>query len=156
MIRNYSAVLAEQINNILNSNELNFDFNEELGIFDFDFDIKLFRKLSYKICAMENSCLVYASCALSADIDDENIRSAMTEFICRANYGLVNGNFELDVRNGEIRYKIFIPCPAEEIHEETLVTGIACCHAMFDRYARGILGVILNGMDAEDAIALCE
>ena len=36
------------------------------------------------------------------------------------------------------------------------MTGIACCHAMFVRYARGILGVILNGMDAEDAIALCK
>ena len=116
MIINYSAALAEQINNILTSHDLSFDFNEELGIFDLDIGIKMFRKLSYKICAQEKNCLVYATCALSADIDDENTRSAMAEFICRANYGLMNGNFEFDIRGSEIRYKVFIPCPAEEIH----------------------------------------
>ena len=30
---------------------------------------------------------------------------------CRANYGLLaNGNFELDMDDGEIRYKVFIDC----------------------------------------------
>ena len=32
-------------------------------------------------------------------------RSAISEFITRANYGLTNGNFEMDFNDGELRYK---------------------------------------------------
>jgi len=32
-------------------------------------------------------------------------RAVMAEFVCRANYGMIIGNFELDMDDGEIRYK---------------------------------------------------
>ena len=32
-------------------------------------------------------------------------RAAVSEFITRANYGLTNGNFEMDFNDGELRYK---------------------------------------------------
>lgn len=30
------------------------------------------------------------------------------EYITGANYGLRNGNFEMDVEDGEIRYKVYV------------------------------------------------
>ena len=38
----------------------------------------------------------------------EEKRSAVAEFITRANYGLPGGNFEMDWRDGELRYKVFL------------------------------------------------
>ena len=35
----------------------------------------------------------------------EEQRVAVNEFITRANYGLTNGNFEMDFNDGELRYK---------------------------------------------------
>ena len=35
-------------------------------------------------------------------------RAAISEFITRANYGLTNGNFEMDFSDGELRYKTTI------------------------------------------------
>lgn len=39
----------------------------------------------------------------------EEVRPAVSEFITRANYGLPFGNFEMDLTDGELRYKITIP-----------------------------------------------
>ena len=39
----------------------------------------------------------------------EPLRKTTAEFICRANYGLPIGNFEMDFSDGELRYKVGIP-----------------------------------------------
>ena len=39
----------------------------------------------------------------------EPLRQTTAEFICRANYGLPIGNFEMDFSDGELRYKVGIP-----------------------------------------------
>lgn len=66
----------------------------------------------------------------------------MAEFICRANYGLKNGNFELDMRDGEIRYKSFVDCEGLTPTTEMVRNSIHCPAAMFDRYGDGIVDII--------------
>ena len=39
----------------------------------------------------------------------EPLRHTTAEFICRANYGLPIGNFEMDFSDGELRYKVGLP-----------------------------------------------
>ncbi len=39
----------------------------------------------------------------------EPLRTTTAEFICRANYGLPIGNFEMDFADGELRFKVGIP-----------------------------------------------
>lgn len=40
----------------------------------------------------------------------EEQRADVNEYITRANYGLTNGNFEMDFNDGELRYKTNISC----------------------------------------------
>ena len=53
----------------------------------------------------DRSVTFYALC--SAIIPDEK-RSAVMELVTRANFDLVNGNFELDLERGKVRFKTAI------------------------------------------------
>ena len=80
----------------------------------------------------------------------------MAEFLCRANYGLANGNFELDFRDGEIRYKCFVNCDETVPGKETIKDSIYVPARMFTRYSEGILAVLFNMKSAEQAVKDCE
>ena len=80
----------------------------------------------------------------------------MAEFICRANYGLKNGCFELDFRDGEIRFRSFIDCEDLMPSTKVIKNSIHCTAAMFKRYATGIVDIIFSGCTAKKAIAKCE
>lgn len=51
---------------------------------------------------IDQQVLFYSICPLVCAAER---RGAVAEFLCRANWGLVIGNFELDWDQGQIRYK---------------------------------------------------
>lgn len=156
-MREYSEELAELIKEFLAEDNWNYDFNEDEGNFSFSLtiDSKL-KHLRYYIHVHGEAYTVYAVSPLNADNDDKPVMSTLAEFICRANYGLRNGNFELDMRDGEIRYKIFVDCedslPSQAIVKRSIV--IPC--VMFEKYSRGILDVMFKGLSSEEAVSECE
>lgn len=80
--------------------------------------------------------------------------ASMAEFVCRANYGLTNGSFELDMRDGEIRFKSFVDCEGTTPTAEMIRNSIHCPAAMFERYSAGI--VVLGNATVKEAIVKCE
>ncbi|MBR0278490.1 MAG: hypothetical protein IJQ75_00725, partial [Synergistaceae bacterium] len=104
----------------------------------------------------DDSYTVYARSPIEADCDDKNVMKEMSDFICRANYGLRNGNFELDMTDGELRYKTFVDCDGITPSEEIVKGSIIIPAMMFDRYAPGMLDIMFKGSTAEEAIAKCE
>lgn len=94
----YSEEIVEIIRNFLIEDDWKFEFDEEKGVFRFGvgIDSKL-KHLRYFIPVKSDSFVVYAISPIEADSDDEAIMKEMADFICRANYGLRNGNFELDM-----------------------------------------------------------
>ena len=95
-------------------------------------------------------------CPIGADHTDCNMMAQMAEFLCRANYGLKNGCFELDFRDGEIRFRSFIDCEDVMPSTEVIKNSIHCTAAMFKRYASGIIDIIFSGCTAREAITKCE
>lgn len=61
--------------------------------------------IKYLIDVHEDEAVVYSIPTITADSYDSEMMARMAEFICRANYNLKNGNFEMDYRDGEIRFK---------------------------------------------------
>ncbi len=61
----------------------------------------------------ENQFVFYSICPVKVP---KPKRRAVGEYIARANYGTISGNFELDFADGEIRYKTSIDL--EDIGEE--------------------------------------
>ena len=76
----------------------------------------------------------------------------MAELLTRANYGTFIGNFELDYRDGEVRYKTAIDL------EGTEVTSILCKQVVYanvytmERYFGAILAVAFGGVDPAQAV----
>lgn len=155
--RTYSKSIANAINNFLTEDEWHFSFDEQRGLFKFGLCIKgRIKKISYVVDVKEDEYIVYAISPLGVDDDDEKMMASMTEFICRANYGLKNGNFELDMRDGEIRFKSFVDCEGITPTFEMVKNSIYCPAAMFDRYSAGIVDIIFGNVTAKEAIVKCE
>lgn len=158
MHQGYSEEIADAIQRFLDDEDWNYDFQEEKGIFRFGLNLKCrIRNIQYIIDLNSNDYNVYGLIPLSANRNDPNEMAQMAEFLCRANYGLRNGNFELDFRDGEIRYKCYVDCQGLDAPTEDMVKhSIYCPVAMFERYGNGILQILFAGMSAEEAISLCE
>lgn len=154
----YSVEIVNAIKSFLEDDDWHFSFDEEEGVFKFALSIKSrIKKLHYLIRIHDEDYTVYAFSPIGADEDDHEMMMKMAEFICRANYGLRNGNFELDVRDGEIRYKIYVDCEDGAIPTEAIIRqSIYCPAAMFDRYGSGITEIIFGNATAREAITKCE
>ena len=59
---------------------------------------------------------------------------AIAEFIARANYGVIIGNFELDFDDGEIRYKTSIDAQEIELNLDAIAQLVYTNVLMMDRY----------------------
>lgn len=155
--RTYSKIIANAINSFLTEDDWHFSFDDQRGLFKFGLNLKgRIKKVSYIVDVKDDEYVVYAVSPLGADEDDEKMMATMAEFICRANYGLKNGNFELDMRDGEIRYKCFVDSEGITPTTEMVRNSIHCPAAMFDRYGAGIVDIIFGNATAKEAIAKCE
>lgn len=154
----YSKEIANAINNFLVNDDWNFSFDEEKGIFRFgvSLDSKI-KKINYSVKVNAHGFTVYVISPIGVEEHDRDMMLNMAEFICRANYVLRSGNFELDMEDGEIRYKIYTDCDGGIIPTYEMVkNSIHCPAIMFDQYAPGIIDIIFGNVSAMDAIKRCE
>jgi hypothetical protein len=97
--------------------------------------------------------LVYA--VSESNIPEEK-RGEIAEFITRANYGLQIGNFEMDMDDGQIRYKVSVDVEGSSMSNEMVRNMILVGVTMIDRYFPGLMSVSFAGISAKDAIAQIE
>lgn len=155
--RMYSQKIAHAIKSYLTDDEWHFSFDEKRGLFKFGLSLKgRIKKINYVVDVKDDEYVVYAISPLGADEDDKEVMASMAEFVCRANYGLVNGNFELDMRDGEVRFKCFVDCEGITPTSEMVRNSIHCPAAMFKRYGTGIVDIIFGKSSAQEAVEQCE
>jgi hypothetical protein len=153
----YSKELANCVKQFLNDDNWHFSFNESTGVFNFNLRIKSkIQKISYVIAVHEDDIIVYGTCPIGAECSDTNMMAQMAEFFCWANYGLKNGCFEFDFRDGAIRYRCFLDSENLIPSKEVIKNSIYCIAGMYDSYAPGITGIIFSDWTAKQAIAKCE
>jgi hypothetical protein len=83
-------------------------------------------------------------------------RAAMAEFVTRANYGMIIGNFEMDFGDGEVRYKTSIDVEGSELTPALARQVVYANVAMMNRYYSGILAVAFGGAEPAAEIARIE
>ncbi|MCR5347460.1 MAG: YbjN domain-containing protein [Fretibacterium sp.] len=134
-----------------------FTFDKARGIFRGTLSSKgEVRLLGFQIEIGNAHFISYFISPIGADPGDTAKMSRLAEFICRANYGMLNGNFELDFSDGEIRYKSFVDCsgecvPSEEVIGNSLWVGLN----MFNRYLPGIKDMLFSDVIPKDAVEKC-
>jgi hypothetical protein len=75
------------------------------------------------------------------------------EFLHRANAGLLIGNFEIDLDDGEVRFKTSLGLGPSEPWSDDLARVIIDTNlAVMDHYARSLLLVVTGGATAVEAI----
>lgn len=82
----------------------------------------------------------------------ESHRPAIAEFLTRANYGMILGNFEMDYTDGEVRYKTSIDVEDVAITHDLVRPLVYANIAMMDKYLPGILAVVYGGKSPADAV----
>jgi hypothetical protein len=86
----------------------------------------------------------------------ENKRLPITEFITRANYGMIMGNFEFDFTTGEIRYKTSIDVEGDNLSFALIKQMVYANVMMMDEYLPGIMAVIEQEVEVKEAISRVE
>jgi hypothetical protein len=72
----------------------------------------------------------------------EEHRLAVSEFLTRANYGLADGNFELDYDDGEVRFKSVLHAPAHELDRLMVKRVVRLNGTALETYLPAIASVI--------------
>ena len=86
----------------------------------------------------------------------EEQRQIVAELLARINYGLNIGNFELDMTDGEIRYKTSIDVEGGELTSRMAETLIAVNISTTDRYFPAFTDVMYAGVAPVEAVVRIE
>lgn len=101
----------------------------------------------------EQQVLFYSQAPINCP---EELRPQMSEFLTRANYGMIIGNFEMDWSDGEIRYKTSVDIEGVERATAIIKNLVYPNIQMMDRYLPGVLGLVYGNLSAEEAIKRVE
>lgn len=80
-------------------------------------------------------------------------RQRMAEFLTMANYGLILGSFEMDMDDGELRFKSSFLYNKEIEPESEFRQHLYNALYMMDRYFPGIMAVLFAGLEPKVAIS---
>ena len=125
----------------------------------FDYDAGHFA-MRFQGTQAEWTCLAYALeddkqfvfYSLAPVRSDEDHLAAVAEYIARANWGLVLGNFEMDFDEGSIRYKTSIDVEGADLTSELIQHVVYANIQAMDRYLPGLMLVLADGASAVQAI----
>lgn len=147
--------IVDAVRDWLDNNDWHYEYDAEKYL------IKMGIKLKCKIKSARitvdikaSSYLVYVYAPINGDKDEP---VEMLKFLTMANYGLRNGNFEFDLRDGEVRYKVFVNCDElDSLSDAVIQDSIYVGCAMMDRYGNGIAALALGFSDADTEIGKAE
>jgi hypothetical protein len=79
-------------------------------------------------------------------------RQKIAELLTRANYGIVIGNFEMDFRDGEVRYKTSIDVEGAELTHPLMHRLVGANLMTFDRYLPAIMSALYGDVTPQAAV----
>ena len=153
----YSLLIKEKIERFFETDDWHYTFNEEKGFFKAGVNLKgKIAETQLIIRLYKDHYIVYANIALRAD---EECRARVADYLTRANYGLKWGNFELDMRDGEIRYKCLVDCGDDNDclpSPSVIKNSIYLPPQMIRKYGDGLLAVMCGFKTPEEAVKEAE
>lgn len=152
--------LQSALNGFFEQEAWDFHFVESAGIFRMNFagDSGNWACLA-QAREQQQQVVFYSICPLR--VPDAK-RLEVAEFLTRVNYGIVVGNFEMDLEDGEVRYKTSLDLedagdPAALPALPALIGHIVYANvAAMDRYLPGMMAVITGSKSAAEAAALAD
>lgn len=151
-----NAPLVERVERFLKSLKWSYNYDAEEEVF-------------YTGCALDES---FRSCNLVIDVQDDMVlcyaflpievpadrRGDVMIFLTCANWGMRAGTFELDLTDGEVRFRTYLACPeGDELpSDEALTCLLSVPPGMIERYGAALRQVIENKTDPFEAVRTAE
>lgn len=154
----YSKALYARTREYLDAKHLHYTENDELGRFDFGFVIPS-KTWVVRVCIFvgTDSLIVVSVPQFGGDPSDAKAMRALSEYVLRANYGLVQGSFQLDLDDGELRYWSALLFDGDDLPStHTIERVLSVAVLMWKRYGDDCLKVIRDGMDPKEAVREAE
>ena len=134
--------VIKSIKDFFDNLDWKYDYNKDTGIFTSGINMgNVIGSIKLVIMLREHHYKV-AAC-LNSKVESEHI-AEVAEYLHRANFGMNNGNFELDYRDGEIRYKTFTYFKGIELSNRIIEDSIALPILMFDKYGKNLMMLMLG------------
>lgn len=95
-------------------------------------------------------------CARIATRVPEARRGAVCELLTRINYALRIGNFEMDLRDGELLFRTAVDVEGGELTPQMVDSLVGTGYFTFERYFPAIMRVVYGGASPEESLAAPE
>lgn len=143
------------LHKFFNKDDWRYEFDEEIGLFKCGVSIEnAVGNVRVFINATDN----HVSCMyVLPQSAPESSRAVVAELVCRINYKLAFGQFDMDFNDGEIRFRYVMP--SEELTEDPMEKArrlLYLPHAMVLRYGVAFVKVMLGASTPEAAIKEAE
>ena len=147
--------IIEAVRDWLDDDDWNYKFVAEKNYIKMGINLKSkLREAQIYIDFKEDCYIVYVVAPISGNKDD---LGELLRYVTMANYGLVDGNFEVDCRDGEIRYKSYVNCEGlPALSTEVIARSVCIGCSMMDRYGGGLAALALGFSDAATEIQKIE
>lgn len=154
----YSTKIADAIQEFLHDDDWHYTFREEKGTFHFSLSThSRLNTVDYFIAVREDHYRVLCVSPLSVNTDDAQELARMAEFITRATYGMTRGCFEMDYRDGEIRFRMTVDCDGDAVPTQEIVKNSVYVPAsMFNRYGSGMVQTMFSDLNPAAIVRACE
>ncbi len=130
--------------------EWDFHWLEDRPVLSMNFSGKNGKWTCYAQAREEQEQFVfYSVCPINVP---DSRRGKVAEFLTRANYGMIIGNFEMDYNDGEVRYKTSIDVEGDSLSHALMKQMVYANVIIMDRYLPGILSMIYGEQTPLDTI----
>ena len=152
----YSKQIAERIRHVLEEDGREFEFDKDEGVFEFTLPLhnNCIDSLQYYVFIHEDRYILYAHPPFRADLNDRRNKWQLAKFLLKANFVSYDGSFQLNYRNGLIRYRIYHQCDGHIPSEENIREAIQTSAYAFETFGCGIAGILRYRMSAAYAFEL--
>ena len=149
------SIILSAVEEFLEAEEWAYERNEDYpGVLRFGFAGKNANLVCYAQAYEEDQQLtIYAYLPNNVDMLK---RVQAAEFLMRANYGLKIGNFEMDMDDGEARFKCSVDVEGGELTAKMVGNMVGSSVTVADRYYAGLMAVLFAGANPKQAIEQVE
>jgi hypothetical protein len=148
-----NKLLFEKLTQRLKEKEIKYTTHNDVISFKMGVDDAV-GALSIFIYILDDSYVTYTS--LGNKVTEKNYPT-VSEYLHRANYGLLAGNFEIDYDDGEVRFKILTECTnIAALTNKMIDKSIILPCLMFKKYGNGILKLMIGVGNPKELIEEAE
>lgn len=140
--------ICDTIRDFLDGHDFRYEYHADNHslVSGFALDCKL-REVQVVWNILEDAFLFYGVSPVNAGPDS---LVEVLKYVTMINYGLIPANFEVDVGDGEIRSKIWVPlAETETLSEESLQGCLDFTLRLFERFGDGFAALAMGFSDAE-------